>query len=123
MFSTFLSWPVAVMSTVSVVILGFFGQFARDIATGVMEGGGPIESFVRMLTQANVQTDLEIHWLLNNIIKGLDTALMYFMYAATYVLPDFRRFDTSRFVADGYNIYGDIVAQQLTVGFVFFIVV
>jgi hypothetical protein len=123
MFSTFLSWPVAVMSTVSVVVLGFFGQFARDVATGVMEGGGPVESFIRMLTQANVQTDMEIHWLLNSIVKGIDAGLMYFMYAATYVLPDFRRFDTSRFVADGYNIYGDIVAQQLTVGFVFFIVV
>lgn len=123
MFSTFLSWPVAVMSTVSVIILGFFSQFARDVATGVMEGGGPIESFIRMLTQANVQTDMEIHWLLNNIVKGLDGALMYLMYAATYILPDFRNFDTSRFVADGYNIYGDIVAQQLTVGFVFFIVV
>jgi ABC-type transport system involved in multi-copper enzyme maturation permease subunit len=123
MFSTFLSWPVAVMSTVSVIVLGFFGQFARDVATGVMEGGGPIESFIRMLTQANVQTDMEMHWLLVNIIKGLDGALMYFMYAATYVLPDFRKFDTSRFVTDGYNIYGDIVAQQLTLGIVFFVVV
>jgi hypothetical protein len=123
MFSTFLSWPVAVMSTVSVVVLGFFGQFARDVATGVMEGGGPIESFIRMLTQANVQTEMETHWLLTNIVKALDGVLMYIMYAATYILPDFRRFDTSKFVADGYNIYGDIVAQQLTVGIVFFVVV
>jgi hypothetical protein len=123
MFSTFLSWPVAVMATISVVVLGFFGQFARDVATGVMMGGGPIESFIRMLTQANVQTDLEMHWLLVNIVKGLDAGLMYFMYAATYVLPDFRQFDSSRFVADGYNIYSDIVAQQVTLGLVFAVVV
>jgi heme/copper-type cytochrome/quinol oxidase subunit 2 len=39
------------------------------------------------------------------------------------VLPDFRQFDTTRFVADGYNIYWDIVAQQLTSGVVFIVVV
>ena len=52
-FSTFLSGPVALMATISAIVLGFFGQFVRDIATGddVM-GGGPIESFIRIVTQA-----------------------------------------------------------------------
>ena len=34
MFSTFLSSPVAILATVSAVLLGFFSQFVRDLWTG-----------------------------------------------------------------------------------------
>ena len=33
-FSTFLSGPVALMASISAIVLGFFGQFVRDIADG-----------------------------------------------------------------------------------------
>jgi hypothetical protein len=122
-FSTFLSGPVALMASISAIVLGFFGQFVRDIATGVQYGGGPIESFIRMITQMNVMTDLEINAVLSKIIKVMDGALMHLLQAATYVLPDYTQFDTTEFVADGYNIFGAVVAEQLTMAIVYFTVV
>lgn len=119
-FSTFLTGPVALMASISAIVLGFFGQFVRDIANGVQYGGGPIESFIRIITQHNVMTDLEMNTILIKIIKGMDAVLMHLLQAATYILPDYTQFDTTEFVASGYNIFGDLVGQQLTMAVVYF---
>ena len=119
-FSTFLSGPVALMASISAIVLGFFGQFVRDIATGSQYGGGPIESFIRIITQNNVMTDLEMNTILLKIIKGMDGVLMHLLQAATYILPDYTQFDTTEFVASGYNIFGALVGQQLTMAVVYF---
>lgn len=128
-FSTFLSGPVALLASVSAIVVGFFGQFVRGItlgvlyggdATGAIYGGGPIESFIRIVTQQNVMTELEASGVFTTIVKGLDGALMCLLYGATYILPDYTQFDTTEFVADGYNIFGSLVAEQLVMGLVYF---
>jgi hypothetical protein len=68
-------------------------------------------------------TDMEINAILNKIIKGLDGVLMHLMQAATYILPDYTRFDTTEFVASGYNIFGSLVGEQLVMALVYFTVV
>jgi hypothetical protein len=120
MFSTFLSGPVALMASISAIVLGFFGQFVRDIATGSAYGGGPIEAFIRIIIQQNLMTDLEMNAIVIQIIKGIDGVLMHLMQAATYVLPDYTQFDTTEFVASGYNIFASLVGQQLTMAVVYF---
>jgi hypothetical protein len=119
MFSTFLSGPVAMMATLSAVGLGLFGEFIRGIANGAVYGGGPLESALRVVTQQNVMVDLEINSIVLAVIKGCDTALMRVLQGATYVLPDFTQFDTSRFVADGFSIFPDLVAQQVVLAAVY----
>lgn len=119
-FSTFLSGPVALMASISAIVMGFFGQFIRDIATGAQHGGGPIEAFIRIITQQNVMTDMEINAILMTIIKGMDGVLMHLLQAATYILPDYTQFDTTEFVASGYNIFGSLVGQQLVMALVYF---
>jgi hypothetical protein len=119
-FSTFLSGPVALMASISAIVLGFFGQFVRDIATGTQYGGGPIESFIRIITQQNVMTDMEMNTILLRVIKGADGVLMHLLQAATYILPDYTQFDTTEFVASGYNIFGSLVGEQLTMAVVYF---
>jgi hypothetical protein len=122
--STFLSGAVAMMATLSAVGMGFFGQFIRDVANGVAEGGGPIESTIRILTQQNVMTELDgMSEAVAKIIEGMDAVLMRMLQAATYALPDFTRFDTVMFVADGYSIFPALVAQQVTMALVYFLVV
>lgn len=130
-FSTFLSGPVAMMATLSAIVLGFFGNFLRDVTLGIMDpngnetvvGGGPIESLIRLLTQANVSSDLEVATIVEKTIKVIDMIIMQGMRGMTYVLPDYRQFDTTQFVASGYNIYIDLIAQHLTAGFVYVIAV
>ena len=58
-FSTFLSTPVAILATVSAVLLGFFGNFVQELWTGEAFGGGPIESLIRLVNQDNVVKPLE----------------------------------------------------------------
>src|SRR6478752_3703915 len=119
-FSTFLSGPVALMASISAIVLGFFGEFVRDIATGTQYGGGPIESFIRIIIQQNVMTDLEMNTIVIKIIKGIDAGLMHLLQAATYILPDYTQFDTTEFVASGYNIFASTVGMQLTMALVYF---
>jgi ABC-type transport system involved in multi-copper enzyme maturation permease subunit len=123
MFSTFLSGPVAMMATISAAALGFFGEFVRGIARGAVEGGGPIESTIRIITQQNVMTELEVNSLLSRIVHFADLGLMNVLQAATFVLPDYTQFDTARFVADGYNIFPDLVAQQVAMTAIYFLAV
>jgi hypothetical protein len=132
MFSTFLSGPVALLASLSAIVLGFFGADVRGTtlgvfyggeATGARYGGGPIESFIRIITQQNVMTDMEINSILGTIIKVLDGGLMSLLYAATYILPDYTQFDTTEFVANGYNIFSSLVGEQLVMGLVYFTVV
>jgi len=61
MFSTFLSGAVAMLATLGCMLVGFFARFVGDLFTSVIEnnrrlmaGGGPIESFVRLITQKTI---------------------------------------------------------------------
>lgn len=122
-FSTFLSGPVAMLAALSAIVLGYFGNFVREVATGTVQGGGPIESTIRLLTQANVQNDLEISGVAAGIVWVIDQGLMQSIRVATYVLPDYNRFDTTKFVANGYDIFSDVVLQQVTMAAVYTLVV
>jgi hypothetical protein len=120
MFSTFLSGPVAALATAGTLVLGLFGEFIRSVATGSQYGGGPIESFIRMILQQNVMTDLEVATWMDQVIKVLDRAVMGVVYAMTFVLPNYLKFDTSQFVASGYDVYPDLVGQQVTSALLYF---
>ncbi|MGH8246863.1 MAG: hypothetical protein ACREUU_10570, partial [Gammaproteobacteria bacterium] len=127
MFSTFLSGPVAALATAGTLVLGLNGGFVRDLATDVQMGGGPIESFIRMVLQQNVMTDLEVAGWMDRVIKVIDKGLIGIVYAMTYLLPNFSHdnasggLGTSQFVASGYNIYADLMGQHITASLVYFL--
>jgi ABC-type transport system involved in multi-copper enzyme maturation permease subunit len=112
MFSTFLSGAVAMMATLAALVLGFFTQFVYGVAVGTVEGGGPVESFVRLITQRNVTSELE-PGLTKDIVQAMDNVFMFFMEAVTRLLPDFRRFSDVDYVAHGFDIPGNVLAIQL----------
>jgi hypothetical protein len=118
-FSTFLTGSVAMLATLAAIVLGFFGEFIRGISSGEVYGGGPLESLIRIIIQQNVTTELEMNHIAATVVKGIDWCLISLLTAGTYVLPDYNQFDTATFVADGYNIFGDLVAQQLIMAAVY----
>ena len=123
MFSTFLSGAVALMATLSSIVVGYFSNFIYDVATGTQLGGGPIEAWIRMLTQKNVQVELEIGKTPTSIVQGVDLVFMMFMRTMTGMLPDYGKFTTTQYVAYGYNIDGTLMSMQLLTAFcyVFFV--
>jgi hypothetical protein len=115
--STFVSGPVAMLFTVSFILLGLYKDYFVDIAVGDNYGGGPVESLVRLVTQMNVTSPLEgtIGDVSSGIIKAVDSGVRGIMFALSQVLPDFPRFNTSNFVAEGFNIPAGQVGQDLLI--------
>ena len=116
MFSTFLSGPVAMLATFACLILGIFGSMAGDIFVKKTEGGGPIESMVKMMTQASLMTELDVgSETMKNVIITVDNFLVRVIMTMTSVMPDFRMLGTADFVAYGVNIFGALLGRHLTI--------
>ena len=84
------------------------------MATGEQVGGGPLESLVRLVTQKNLITGLEDSFA-TQLMKVVDAGLQGAMLSLAQVLPDFRAFSTADYVAYGFNIPGNQLAQHITV--------
>lgn len=120
MFSTFLTGPVAMISTLAALTLGFFGSFATGALTGEIVGGGPIEALIRTLTQQSPTIPIDLGSpLLEGTIKFIDQGALSILSALTSALPNFQALNTSDFVAYGINIFGDLVARHgvITLGY------
>lgn len=111
MFSTFLTGPVAMLATAATIIAGFFTGFILDLSAGRTYGGGPIESLIRLVTQANVMVELD-PGPARDVAKLGDQVFSYVLYAVGNVLPSFGQFDDVEFVAQGYDIAGNLLAVQ-----------
>jgi ABC-type transport system involved in multi-copper enzyme maturation permease subunit len=121
--SALLSGPVAMLLTVSFILLGFFREFFVGIAAGPdyeaygvakVYGGGPLEALVRIVTQKNVITPLE-EGFGTTLIQSIDWGLQQFMLSVAQLLPDFSAFSTVEFAAYGFSVPPERVAQDLTV--------
>jgi hypothetical protein len=105
------------MATLASIVIGYFSNFILEVATGTQQGGGPVESFIRLVTQQNLQVDMEIGKAPISIVKGVDMVFMMFMQAMAGMVPDYGKFNTSRYVAYGYNIDGTLLSIQLLTAF------
>jgi hypothetical protein len=119
-FSTFLSGPVALLSTAGMLVGGLCHDFLFRLATGQTYGGGPFESIVRLATQENVVSEMEAG-LRTTFVKSLDLVFLYGLQALAALLPDFEKFSLANFVANGFNIPGALMSQCFTTaaGFLF----
>jgi ABC-type transport system involved in multi-copper enzyme maturation permease subunit len=120
MFSTFVSGPVAMVATVGCIVLGFFSETIEKLFRSLMEnnrklmpGGGPVESFIRTITQKSITADYEDSTGIQ-IVYWIDKIALNIMKAFTDLLPDFNTFSNVNFVASGFDIPGDLVLEQLT---------
>jgi hypothetical protein len=132
MFSTFLAGPVALLATLSVVLVGqfreFIGRLFESQVTGdqtIAPGGGPIESLYRIVTQTSITLELDPSPLVQ-AMKTLDTFLLAPMRLGAAIFPSLSALGTDDFVAGGFDIPRDLLMEHgmETLGFVlaFFIV-
>ena len=115
MFSTILNGPVAMMTTLGALVLGFNRSFIMDVATGQAAGGGPMESVIRILTQQNVTLELDPTATVQTA-QSLDLVFRGVMWVTVHLLPDFSSFQKLYdHVSYGYDISFDLFAQQLLI--------
>jgi hypothetical protein len=123
--STFLNSPVTMLATVVVIVVGFFTEFIRellygdpDVGTGGPEGGGPIESLIRVVTQNNMISELETG-VLTTLIENVDIFLVRLMVGFTYLAPNFSVLNFSDYLTYGYAIDTQRLLIALAITFIF----
>ena len=104
---TFLSWPVALLTTIAFFIGGqvAFG-YLQEFAIQAQTGGGPFESLYRLLSHDNQMADLT-PTLAVVTAKTLDSLILPVMSRLVYVVPNFASLDVSNSVADGFAVTND----------------
>ena len=100
LFSTFLSGPVAMVSTFGILIASFCKNLFSLVAMGHSLGGGPFEAFNRLITHENLMSDLP-NTFATSLLKFFDTIARGFLMFIGLAIPSF----------SDYNIYMDSVAS------------
>ena len=122
MFSTFLSGPVAMIATSVCVLLGFSAEMIYDtrhfIDSKIERGGGPIESFVRIIQQDAMTTQLDVEQVAGKVIKTLDAGIIYGLDAIATALPNLPKMvETAEYAASGFDIFGALLARHAVATF------
>lgn len=117
--STFLGTPVTLVATLGVTIAGLAHQFMRQIVTGELYPGvetssrwGPIESFIRLITQTGVMEELpETIGIM--VARAIDRVFLAWMDLLSYVVPPMDRLGVIDFVAYGYDVSPNLLAVNM----------
>ncbi len=109
---TFLSWPVALLTTIAFFIAGQLAfAFLVDFTRQAVLGGGPFESLIRLLTHDNQMSDLAPTASVV-LAKTLDSLVMPIMSMLVFVVPNFNAMDVSNTVADGYAVSWGLIGTN-----------
>ena len=101
---TFLSWPVALLTTIAFFVAGQLAfAFLVDFSRQAILGGGPFESLIRILTHDNQMSELTPTAGVV-LAKTLDSLVMPLMSMLVYLVPNFQALDVSNMVADGFMV-------------------
>jgi hypothetical protein len=102
---TFLSWPVALLTTIFFFVAGNVGFVAlqKFALAAELVGGGPFESLIRMLSHDNLMTELAPTTAVV-AAKTLDSIVMPVMARLVYLVPNFSALDLSNTVAEGFAV-------------------
>ncbi len=122
--STVLNGFVTVIFTVGAYIVGLVHNFLMEVASGQVQGGGPIESLVRLVTQMNQTADLEqgfVRW----AVTVVDPILARLLGAVGAVVPNLSTIETAEYVASGFDIPAWLMTRNalLVIGYVIPVVI
>jgi len=109
---TFLSWPVALLTTIAFFVAGQVAfAFLLEFTRQSLLGGGPFESLIRLLTHDNQMSDLA-PTLAVVTAKTFDSIVMPVMSRLVYVVPNFSALDVSNTVADGFEVQWSLLGSN-----------
>jgi ABC-type transport system involved in multi-copper enzyme maturation permease subunit len=101
---TFLSWPVALLTTIAFFVAGQVAfSFLLEFSQQSLIGGGPFESLIRLLSHDNQMSELT-PTLAVVTAKTLDALVMPVMSRLVFIVPNFSALDVTNTVADGFDV-------------------
>ncbi len=99
---------------------GYFVGFLDSLATNTAYGGGPLEAMYRIVTQANLMSELEKN-VTTITATWADKLLRIPLWIMAKLLPDLSSLSDVDYVADGYNIPLDVLSVHATMSLGFLI--
>ncbi len=110
---TFLSWPVALLTTIFFFVAGQLAfAFLVDLSRQAILGGGPFESLIRIVAHDNQMSELTPTGAVV-LAKTLDSLAMPVMSRIVYLVPNFQALDVSNLVADGFMVSWRVMLTNL----------
>ncbi|MFL5328934.1 MAG: hypothetical protein ACJ8C4_08450 [Gemmataceae bacterium] len=116
--STCLSGVVSWLATAFIIGAGFFREFIAELAEGRAVGGGPMESFIKLVGNQNLISDLPQSPGKTIATIG-DKFFEWVFQRVLNLVPDVERFDWSNHVAEGFNIPGTEIGLTVLVLFAY----
>jgi hypothetical protein len=101
--STYLSGMIAFLTTLFLYGVGVFQEYVKALAQNASVGGGPAESFLRLVRKESLVTPLD-PTPDANLAFGTDQVYRWILRRFLDVIPDVDRFDFTDYVAEGFNI-------------------
>jgi hypothetical protein len=101
--STYLSGVISLLCTLFLFLGGFFTPSIAQLANNESLGGGPAESFARIVGRTNMVAPLD-ESPTTSVIRGVDTVFSWLLRLVLKLIPDASRFDLHPYVANGFDI-------------------
>ncbi len=119
MFSTFLNGAVAILAALAGCASGYLSGMIQEIAAHPEYGGGPVESFYRVITRRPMATDLE-PGLTATVVQSIDYGVEAVLGVIARMLPDLGALSDADWVTSGFNVPPHVLAIQFctVIGFV-----
>ncbi|MDR1960379.1 MAG: ABC transporter permease [Planctomycetaceae bacterium] len=86
LFSTFLGGPVSMVAASGIMIAGFCKELMVQLAVRENLGGGPLESFMRMLKQSNLMEEMQ-KGMTASFVTSADYVSAFFLMMISRVIP------------------------------------
>jgi hypothetical protein len=113
--STALKGFVTVLFATAIYVLGMFWMFMVQVAmgaSGTVKGGGPIESFMRLMSRMNQVTEFDqSNWLTWALLQ-IDKGLLELMKFTTVLVPNLQNYDVVQYVAHGVDVPGVLIVRN-----------
>jgi hypothetical protein len=111
--STYLNGVVTLLVTAVLFVGGYAREFVQSVALGQNPGGGPVEAMVRMtrreLTGPSMSDSASLG---DQIVSKSDAGFRFVMRMVIDVIPDVNQYDVTKFVAEGFNISGELAGMS-----------
>ena len=102
--STYLSGVIAWFTALFIFIAGFFQEYIQKLASGTAIGGGPMESFLRLVNKESMAVPLDQTPGGKSLAEPTDAFYSWLMRRVLNIIPDVDQLDWTKYVAEGFNI-------------------
>ncbi|GIW81892.1 MAG: hypothetical protein KatS3mg105_3699 [Gemmatales bacterium] len=111
--STYLTGVISFLVTMMLYLAGLTANFIQSVAEGTIQGGGPLESALRLAKQVNPLVPLD-QTPTTRLFLGVDEVFRFVMRLFLNVIPDVERHDLTNYVANGFDIpVGQLVVDNV----------